>query len=107
MEVKIYKRRTDVTNHVDEAINSTGIVELDRSDYGLEPIVREVDFESRIIFGEEIIMADIQKVLGIIDLELWVHEHMDLIVNGDLVEFNGDLYMKTPKQFVQIVFRKK
>ena len=103
MEVKIYKRKTDCAELLEAVTNSTDLVRVEPADYDLEPIVRQLDFESRIIYGAESIMSDINKVLGIVDTELWFQNHMYNIVNpGDIVEFSDHRFIKLTSGYAPV-----
>lgn len=107
MEIKIYKHRTDVTGLPESYQNSTEVVKLNPRDFESAPIVRTVDFEDRIVSGADTILSNAEKVLGIIELELWWQEHQDLIEVSDLVELGNDLYMKLPDRYIKVELTKQ
>lgn len=100
MEVKVYKRSSDHTAFTQMIAGRDHLVELDRRDYPREPIVRELDLESKIICGKESILSDMYKVAGIIEMELWLSNHLwDVIEPWDVVEFEGHQLIKTPEGY--------
>ena len=105
MKVITRKRKSDhdPKQLLESITEKTDLVRLEASDYDDEPYSTDLDFEDRIICGKETIMADTKKVLGIIDMELFMKYHMDdhFFEYGDLVEYEGKLYIKTPVGFVE------
>lgn len=99
MKVKIYKRKTD--HPADELLGgiskTTTLVRLNPDDYE-EPRSYDVDFEDRIICGAEDILSNPNKVLGIIDMELFWKSgcYLPIFENADLVEIDAGLFIKYP-----------
>jgi hypothetical protein len=104
MKVITRKRKSghDPKQLLESITTETDLVRLEASDYDDE-LSTDLDFEDRIICGRETIMADTKKVLGIIDMELFMKYHMDdhFFEDGDLVKYEDKLYIKTPVGFVQ------
>ena len=98
MEVKVYKRKAE--HPADDLLaaiaKSTTLVKVDQADY-CEALLFKLNFEDRIICGEEDILSNRDKVLGIIDIELFMANHLNrnLFVEGDLVEIPFGTFIKT------------
>lgn len=110
MEVNVYKRRTG--HPVDDLLRgitkSTTLVRVDQEDY-IGPLWFKLDFEDRIICGKDDIMSNRDKVLGIIDIELFMANHLDrdLFVEGDLVETPFGTFIKTPAGYIPAEIKNK
>ena len=105
MEVKIYMRAKghDAQQLLESITKTTTAVRVCQEDYDPDPIVRDVDVESKIICGKETIMSDPRKVVGIIDCELWLDNHMYYVVRpGEIVEFDSHRFLKTNEGYVPV-----
>ena len=101
MEVKIYKRKTDCSQLLESLSKDTDLVKVQALDYDAEPIVRKLDFEDRILGDKESILSNTKKLLGIIDIELFMQNHMYNIVNsGDIIEFSENRFIKTDQEYL-------
>jgi len=103
MIVKVYNRKADhdPTQLLESLTKETDLVRVQASDYH-EPREEDLDFESRILCGAETIMSDIKKVLGIVDLEIFMKHHMydHAFERGDLVEVDGKLFLKSEVGYI-------
>ncbi len=97
MEVKVYKRKPDssVEDLLESLNEKTDLVRLEASDYE-EPLKYKLDFEDRIIMGKDDILNNPNKVLGIIDIELfWKSSgYYGAFDKGDLVDTPFGLFIK-------------
>ena len=110
MEVKVYKRKTGhpVEDLLAAITKSTTLVKVDQADY-CEALLFKLNFEDRIICGEEDILSNRDKVLGIIDIELFMTNHLNrnLFVEGDLVETPFGTFIKTPVGYIPAEIKNK
>lgn len=103
MKVKVYNRKADhdPKQLLESLTKETDLVRVQASDYH-EPREEDLDFESRILCGAETIMSDINKVLGIVDLEIFMKHHIyeKAFEKGDLVEVNDKLFLKSDVGYI-------
>lgn len=105
MRVKLYKRLRghDATQLLESITENTDLVKVQSSDYDAEPYVVDLDFEDRIICGKEIILSNPKKVVSIIDMEMFMKNHMwQEFEYGDIVEFESYRFIKAPKAYVAV-----
>ena len=110
MEVKVYKRKAG--HPADDLLaaiaKSTTLVKVDQADY-CEALLFKLNFEDRIICGEEDILSNRDKVLGIIDIELFMANHLNrnLFVEGDLAEIPFGTFIKTSVGYIPAEIKNK
>ena len=96
MKVKVYKRKTDCSQLLESVNRNTSLVRVNRSDYNDPYPEEDIDVASKIIFGAEDILADIHRVIGILDTELFLLHYYQYFTYGDLAEVDGKLYFYFP-----------
>ena len=108
MKVELYNRKKDkpATELLEAVTPETTLVRVQASDYD-EPYIKDLDFEDRILPGSaDLILPNPDKLVGIIDLELFMASHMYQYFNeGDIVKFPGGTYIKTGKAYIPAEFK--
>jgi hypothetical protein len=104
MKVKVYfkNKNSDVQKLVESLPAGAKSVKVKAAEYDAT-VTYDLDFEDRIICGADTILSDTQKLLGIIDMELFMmpHHYIEL-KSGEIVEFDSHRFIKTPHEYLPV-----
>lgn len=105
MKIEIYRRKNnhDAAAMLEGLTKTTKLVEVDQAEY--DPAVpHNLEFEDRILGDRESILTNEHKVLGIIDMELFMASRMNnnYFREGDIVNTPFGLRIKTSFGFLPV-----